>query len=68
MRYPKKPGFNLYQLRHCAYITYSVKTWFLKILSVGERDITSCEFPLRQYRPGEGLPHAVPGTDCHVFN
>ena len=24
---PKKTGFNLYQLRHCAYITYSVKTW-----------------------------------------
>ena len=25
INYPKKPGFNLYQLRHCAYITYSVK-------------------------------------------
>ena len=34
MNYPKKPGFNLYQLRHCAYITFSVKTWFLKNLSV----------------------------------
>ena len=34
MNYPKKPGFNLYQSRHCAYITYSVKTWFLKILSL----------------------------------
>ena len=34
MNYPKKKGFNLYQSRHCAYITYSVKTWFLKILSV----------------------------------
>ena len=34
VNYPKKPGFNLYQLRHCAYITYSVKTWFLKNLSV----------------------------------
>ena len=34
MNYPKKPGFNLYQLRHCACITYSVKTWFLKNLSV----------------------------------
>ena len=34
MNYPKKPGFNLYQSRHCAYITYGVKTWFLKILSV----------------------------------
>ena len=30
MNYPKKPGFNLYQSRHCAYITYSEKTWFLK--------------------------------------
>ena len=30
MHYPKKTGFNLYQLRHCAYITYSFKTWFLK--------------------------------------
>ena len=34
MNYPKKPGFNLYQSRHCACITYSVKTWFFKILSV----------------------------------
>ena len=34
MNYPKKPGFNLYQSTHCAYITYSVKTWSLKILSV----------------------------------
>ena len=34
MNYPKKQGFNLYQSRHCAYITYNVKTWFLKILSV----------------------------------
>ena len=34
MNYPKKTRFNLYQSRHCAYITYSVKTWFLKILSV----------------------------------
>ena len=33
MNYPKKPGFNLYQLRHCAFITYIVKTWFLKNLS-----------------------------------
>ena len=30
----KKTGFNLYQSRHCAYITYSVNTWFYKILSV----------------------------------
>ena len=30
----KKTGFNLYQSRHCAYITFSVKTRFLKILSV----------------------------------
>ena len=29
----KKTGFNMYQSRHCAYITYSVKTWFVKILS-----------------------------------
>ena len=36
MNYLKKTGFNLYQSRHCAYITYSVKTWFLKILSVSE--------------------------------
>ena len=28
MNYPKKPGFNLCQSRHCAYITYCVKTWF----------------------------------------
>ena len=38
MNYPKKPGFNLYQSRHRvvtnrAYITYSVKAWFLKNLS-----------------------------------
>ena len=31
---PKKTGFNLIQSRHCAYITYSVKTWFLKNISV----------------------------------
>ena len=30
----KKTGFNLYQSRHYAYKTYSVKTWFLKILSL----------------------------------
>ena len=30
MNYLKKPGFNLYQSWHCAYKTYSVKTWFLK--------------------------------------
>ena len=34
MNYPKKTGFNLFQSRHCAYITYSVITWFFKILSV----------------------------------
>ena len=34
MNYPKKTGFNLNHSRHCSYITYSVKTWFLKILSV----------------------------------
>ena len=28
MNYPKKPGLNLYQSLHCAYITYSVKIWF----------------------------------------
>ena len=32
----QKPGLNLYQSRHCSYITYSVKTWVLKILSVCE--------------------------------
>ena len=37
MNYPQKTGFNLYQLRNCAYITYSVKTWFFKILSVPYR-------------------------------
>ena len=26
----KKTGFNLYQSWHCTFITYSVKTWFLK--------------------------------------
>ena len=36
MNYTKKLGFNLYQSRHCAYITYSVKTWFLKILTVSQ--------------------------------
>ena len=30
----QKSRFNLYQSRHCAYITYNVKTWFLKNLSV----------------------------------
>ena len=30
----QKTGFNLYQSRHCAHITYSVKTWFLKNFSV----------------------------------
>ena len=34
MNYAKKTGFNIYESRHCAYITYSVKTWFLKNLSV----------------------------------
>ena len=34
---PKKPGFNLYQSRHCAYITHSVKTWFLKNVTVSEK-------------------------------
>ena len=34
MNCPKKTGFNLYRSRHCAYITSSVKTWFLKNLSV----------------------------------
>ena len=34
MNYPKKPGFNLYQSQHFAYMIYSVKTWFLKNLSV----------------------------------
>ena len=34
MNYPKKPGFNKYQSRHCASIIYRVKTWFLKNLSV----------------------------------
>ena len=28
MNYPKKTGFNQYQSRICAYITYYVKTWF----------------------------------------
>ena len=37
MNYPKKPGFNLYKSRHCASITYSVKTWFLKILFVATK-------------------------------
>ena len=30
----QKTDFNLYQSRHSAYITYSVKTWFLKLFSV----------------------------------
>ena len=37
MNYHKKTGFNLNQSRHCAYVTFSVKTWFLKILSVVDR-------------------------------
>ena len=32
----QKTGFNLYQLRHCAYITYSVKNCFFLNLSVYE--------------------------------
>ena len=35
--YSKKPGFCSNKSRHCAYIIYSVKTWFSKNLSV---DIT----------------------------
>ena len=42
MNYPKKTGFNLYQLWHCAYITYSVKTWFLKYLSVYAQYYSLC--------------------------
>ena len=34
MNYLKKPSFNLYQFWHCAYKTYSVKTWFLKNLCI----------------------------------
>ena len=35
MNDPKKTGFNrVYQSWHCAYITFSVKTWFLKNFSV----------------------------------
>ena len=34
MHYPKKPGFNQYQSRHCAYIIFSVKTWFKKNIFV----------------------------------
>ena len=34
MNYPKKPGFNLHESRHCGYIKYSVKTFFLKSLSI----------------------------------
>ena len=30
----QKQGLNLYESRHCVYITYSVKTWVLKNLSV----------------------------------
>ena len=44
MNYPKKTGFNLYQSRHCTYITYSVKTWFLKIFSVGAYILSETEF------------------------
>ena len=39
---PKKTGFNLYQWQHCACITYSVKTWFLKIsLYIKENELLS---------------------------
>ena len=34
MNYPKKQGFNLYESRHCAYITYSLKNLGLKNLSI----------------------------------
>ena len=34
MNYPKKPGSICTDRGHCVYITYSMKTWFLKILSV----------------------------------
>ena len=46
LNYPKKPGFNLYQSWHCAYITYSVKTWFLKksLCSIYNRLQLSCIF------------------------
>ena len=40
MNYPKKPGFNLYQWQQCAYITCSVKTWFLKILSLAVAELS----------------------------
>ena len=36
---PKKTGFNLYGSWCCAYITYSVKTWFFKNLSAVDRPI-----------------------------
>ena len=42
----KKPGLNLYQSRHCAYITYSVKTWFLKNLSVALDSLNHVNAPL----------------------
>ena len=40
MNDPKKLGFNLYQSRHCAYIMYSVTTWFLKNLYVANTKAT----------------------------
>ena len=44
MIYTKKPGFNLYHRGIVPiYVTYSVKTWFLKILSVAPR----CVYHLR---------------------
>ena len=46
MNYPKKTGFNLYQSLHCAYITYSVKTWFFKTLSIAVGNHENHEFPV----------------------
>ena len=50
---PKKTGFNLYKSRHCAYTTYSVKTCFLKNLSVRKSLSISktCSFHNNSFSP-----------------
>ena len=60
----KKTGFNLYQSRHCAYITYSVKTWFLTILYVAPYHICStlCGMYYVVYAPSNGRLPKKGGT------
>ena len=54
MNYPKKPGFNLYQSRHCAYTTYSLKTWLLKSLSLYQK-MANVAWHIQKEIPGRGV-------------